>query len=535
MKINPSRNQHSNQGAAMLAVLMFVLVGGVVLTAWMQLLAARLSQTEAMGTAAQRHVSWANMRAMNEQYTYTYAMRNNVTRSASAATPPVAGWGGLDAEAYTSLKAFASTRRPATSTTLAYPYNNIVPLGTTDSAVYYEKVLAESDATQLEDVVFHNYLKSYPAPLMGDLFFFHKKPSGAGTFQMTDNLQVNGRCIIYESTADTTSVRTQSYLHRLETSTQLMKNTSNVNLLPQNFPVGLQATAGAGSGGNTAAVVDGSLKMIDNVDFTPGSIRHKMETNNTLTSNANNWLTLSTASSSATSGSTPQNIDVDVAVGTTTSEIQIKLESGSGSTYGTYPLPTVDYTGLTPTQHIGINTGTASRLNVAIVRLNNLSKHVKVVGGVEQLIIEGQANQTDYNARDTESTYPTRIIWVEQANMPDIRFVGENNRRFILATGKGTGTYLHCGFASSASALGGNNPIRWRMHWINEWRHIWIAPPTPTAVAARIIGSIRTDYSFQCTDNGSTVRIILDRETSPGGLETFLPRDGWLETYFFIP
>lgn len=490
-------------GAAMLAALVFIMVGTIVITAWIHLMAARLQQTELMSVEVQRHVSWGNTKAINQQYAFTWAMRDNVTRSASSAT--LSGWGGSDADAFSSLAAFRSTVRPSTATTISYPFNNILNLPTVDSGVYFSRTTADSDGSQTEHLSFYNYLKTYPSTLLGDLLIVHKKPAAAsGAYYLTDNLQVNGRVVIWDSTADSINLRAESCVNMVEAATNTVKSTatSPVAILPQNFPSQVRVTAGAGTGGAAAAVSDGTLNMINNTDFTAGSVRHIMEA-----AGSTAWLTCSTATASST------NINTTTASGTTTSDVQVKLESTP-----TYALPTTS----------PYNYTASGSLNVLVIRLKNSTlKHLRISSGVEQVVLEGQTTATDYTNADSLSPV---IIWLEQADCRDIRFVGENNRRLILATGKGAGATLYSSFHGT-SIIGGS-ALRWRLQWINEFRVPYLN--TPTGLGALITGGIRTDWGLYSTDTGSSVRVTLQRETSPGALETMLPRDGWLEPYFLV-
>jgi hypothetical protein len=498
----PRRYQH---GAAMLATLMFALAGTVVITAWISLLGARLQQAERLGVEVQRHTVWGNTRAINQQYAYTWAMRDNVTRSLSSAT--LSGWGGSDADSFSALQAFRSTVRPSSTTTTSYPFNNIRNLPTSDSGVYFSRTTADSDSSQTEHLAFYNYLKSYPSTLLGDLLIIHKKPTTAtGTYTMNDNMQVNGRVVIWDSTADASGVRAESVINMTKTGTNTVRNTSvtPATMLPQNFSANVVTTAGYGGTSVPSAVSNGSLNLANNADFTPGSMRHRIEATGTAGST---WMNCTTSSSSST------NIETDSNNGSALSATQTRLESSP-----TYSVPTTS----------PYNYTASGSLNVLYVRLANSSlKHLRITSGVEQLVLQGQSLLVDYIAAELLSPV---IIWLEQADCRDIRFIGENSRPLILVTGKGAGATLHCRWHGS-SLLGGS-ANRWRLQWINEFRPLYMDASNGSGVI--INGSIRTDSSIFCTDSGSNVRITLTRETDHVGLDTLLPRDGWLEPYSLV-
>lgn len=503
----------SESGAAMLAVIMFIMVGGIALTAVICLMGARLQQSELLGIGVQRHIAWGNTKAINQQYALTWAMRDNVSRSLSTGTVTGAGyaiptqtsWGGVDADVITNLAAFRSTVRPSTTTASSYPFNNIQNTPTSDNGVYFTRITADSDSTQTEHLAFYNYLKTYPTPLLGDLLIVHKKPATAtGAYYLTDNLDVDGRVVIWDETAETINLRAESCLNMTKTGTNTVRDSAAATILPQNFGARVTTTAGYGGTGTPTAVTNGSLNLINNTDFTAASLRHTMEATGTA---GTTWLNCTTGTA------TSSNINTNATSGNSTSDTQVKLESTV-----TYALPTTSPYGYTK----------SGNLNVLIVRLKNSTlKHLRITSGVEQLVLEGQTNSTDYT--NAGNLAPV-IIWLEQADCRDIRFVGENNRRLILATGKGTGATLYASFHGN-SIIGGS-ALRWRIQWINEFRIPYLN--TPTGLGAIITGSIRTDWGIYSTDTGSTVRVTLQRETNPGALETLLPRDGWLEPYFLV-
>ena len=83
-----------------------------------------------------------------------------------------------------------------------------------------------------------------------------------------------------------------------------------------------------------------------------------------------------------------------------------------------------------------------------------------------------------------------------QQEVRDIRFVGENNRPIIL--GLGTGTGLTCYMGWSGTNVTGSGALRWRLHLINQYRNIYLDPPSGNNVT--LTGSIRTNWTINCTD-----------------------------------
>jgi len=536
MMTTPFHHKHRPQGAAMLFALMFVLVATIALTAFSYLLGARVMQAQSMSNSSQRHIAWGNMQAIQQQYAMSWALRDKLagadgtgsTRASSAATP-VASWGGVTAAAYTGLKAFRSTNLAAGGTS-AYPFNNIVPLATSTKDVYFERIGAESDATQTTDVSLLSYLKTYPPSLLGDLFIVHRRPTGTNGYYLSDNIQVNGRVVVMDETAEVANLRALSCLNLTKTGTNTTDSTATTPapILPQNLPSTPRITNGgygASLTGTTSAtaVTNGTLNLVHNDTFAPNSIRNKLEAMGTSA-----WYRIShTTLAATTTPPAPASIQTYQTYGSTSSDIQIRHDTTT-TAYGLAPSPC--------TQSVdNYSSATSSRINVLIVRLGSsaLTKHIYIESGVEQLIIEGSTSSSGYN---NANGYSTIIIACEQTNLRDIRFVGENNRRFILAL-KGpasptNGTEYYCDFVSNATTSSGNNTdLDWRINWINENRRPYIDVNT-SGLKLRIKGGMRTDRDVNFVPSGSDARVFFDMEDSPGTLLTMLPRDGWIEPYF---
>lgn len=486
----------------MLAVLMFIMIGTVAMTAWIILMGARLKQAEYLEDAVERHVIWGNSGAINKQYALTWATRDNVTRVLSSST--LGGWGGVDADPLVALKAFRSTVRPSNTVVNSFPFNNIQNIPTTDNGTFFERTTADSDNSQSEHLAFYNYFKTYPASLLGDLLIIHKRATTSGTYAFSDNFQINGRVVICDASASTANIRAEDCLNMTKTGTNTVKDAALVTMLPQNFPASVSFTAGYGGTATPTAVSNGTLNLANNSDFTPGSVRHIMEGTGLL---GTTWINCSTASNGLT------NIDTDNNNGSSTSATRTELDS----------TPTYNPPITAPYGYVA-----SGNLNVFTVRLKHSSlKHLRITNGVEQLVLEGQTNSTDYNAA---ALLDPVIIWLEQPDCRDIRFVGENSRPLILVSGKGAGATLFCSW--SGNSLIGGNALRWRLQWINEFRDLYLDAPNGKGIL--ITGGIRTNWSINCTDSTNAVRFTIQRETTPGDLETMLPRDGRVELYYLV-
>lgn len=501
-----------NRGAAMLMVLAFTIIGGIAVTAWVYLLAARAIQASRLSDSVARHITWGNTTAINQQYNLGYAYQMNV--SEPELTTTVSGGGGEVAAAISGLNAFASTNTYSNPGSFAAPFNNIRQIPTSDNSVYYTRTTGETDASQTEHLLYYNFQKSYARGLLGDLLIVYAKPSGAADTFLTDNLKVNGRVLIYDSAADVTGVEANECLNLSKTGTNsTLDSSGNSTLLPQNFPSIPIFTAGS-AGGSTGAVLDGSLNVLHNTNFTANSLYDKM------TASSTGYYNLTTASNSSTPLASGANVEADDDNGVTgtstnggssSTDIWVKKGSPPGNAFA---VPTTS-----PYNYSWPKNGTA----VTLLLKSSTLHHIRLVSGATQLILQGQTNAADYTSA---STLDPIIILVEQ-EIRDIRLVGECSRPIILGVGTGTGVPLFMGWSGTSTAAGGG-PLRWNLFLINQYREIYLDPPSGGNVT--LTGSIRTNCSIRCTDTTDTDRFFLNRYTSPpAALLSLLGRDAWFE------
>jgi len=498
----PRKQPFTQNGAAMLVALMFLFAGTIAITAWMHLMSARLRQSEAFTDEVQRHIVWGNTQAINQEYSYNYAFRDDVTRAANTTTLSNS-WGGVSTAAYSNLKVLRSNQRSSNPTD-SYPYNNIRQFPTLDKSVYYERTSTTSDTSQSEHLSIYNYHLSYPTTLLGDLLILHKKTNGggAGTYNIMRNLRVDGRTVIWDNTAVISGVRSTSCVHRYNDATTTTLDNSGTNaILPDNY-----ADFPITSSSPSTAVIDGTLNMLNNSSFPAGSLYAIMQagiyTNYSSTANS----------------------------GTATDPVQIKVESSPTYTPPATSPYNYSYTA-SAFKTIRIRPLVAGQTTSALT-------HCYVSAGFDQVIIEGQTNTTDYANAGNLSPI---IIYMDSNSTQDIRFVGENNRRLILGVGAPGAAVktIYMGFSGTTSGTTGF--LRWRLQLINEGRDLYFAPPASGTANVMIFGGIRTNYSLNCTDATNTMRFALSRETTPIAptipvttMETLMPRDAWYAPYFLV-
>lgn len=501
----------------MLMVLMLTIVGGIGVTAWMYLIAARLIQVDRMNDSVSRRIVQANSGAINQQYAMTFAYRDSVTQ------PQVASllsnsWGGVIENGFISLQAFRSPYTYSYPPAYSYAFNNIRYQPTGDGSVYYTRVTATTDGSQSEALSYYNFLKSYPRSLLGDLLYVHTKPSGvSGSAYITKNLYVNGRVLMYSSSADISGVDADECLNLTKTGTSTTLNSSGSSaLLPQNYPsvpIFSQGSVSTSSG----AVLDGSLNLCNNANFTPSSIYHIMRT----LSPGYYIMTTASTPSTMTSGANLENDRSGGVSGTTknggsaSSDIWVKTDDRNP------PIPNTS-TFTPPTTSPYGYTWTDGNSAVAILLKSASLYHVHLQTGATMLVLQGQTTTADYTAA---STLPPLVILVEPG-IKDIRFVGENSRPLILALGNGSGGTTFMSWSGTSTATGGG-PLRWKLNLINQYNDLWFDPPSGNNVT--LFGSIRTNWNINCTDSTTTNRFTLMRDTTPGSLVTALPRDAWFE------
>ena len=207
--------------------------------------------------------------------------------------------------------------------------------------------------------------------------------------------------------------RSASEVHHLtKTGTNTTLNSGGTAAkLPQNYPAFPVFQTGAG-GQDGGAVVDGSLSVLHNTSFTVNSLLQKIYNTGTT-----GYWDLSTSQPSS------NNIETDNDSGSSSSDVWIK-DQGSSKTY---PPPTTSPYAYTPN---GSHFWTAT-----ILLQSSTLRHIHVVSGLDQLILQGQTNASKYSS---SASLPPVIIYVEQ-EIRDIRLDGECSRPIILALGPGTG------------------------------------------------------------------------------------------------
>ncbi len=586
----------SSKGGSLVLVLVCTMVGGFGLTCWISLLATRLRQADTNKQATARRLTGLYASGMTQQYAYNFKFRHQVARQLA-----VSYIDGLT-EGSAVLNGFKLTSQPFgiyasnvespgletfTSTAAITKFNNVTR-GQTAGSRYdetlsmfslrsYEAPYSFSNPKNLGDLKILSNLVSYPRSLLGDLLTVYASDSGS-SYNVASCLNVAGRVIIQDGTANVASVKATGVLNMTKTALNTTLNSAgSASLMPPNFPAYPIFNDGGKEGdGARAAQLDGSLNMIDNSNFTPGSISHIMRYNSEGNEDGTKWVECTTfASGTSTSSS---------ALGTTPAKVRTGYYNSTtpANSIGYYPNSTTFYivgqpiyrtntgtpgnglltnstttTGNTaalrpsftplPSSSSGgyrtttVDTSSTGRLYTLNIRLKNLDRHVRVTGGAEQVIIEGSSTQTDYADRADGTGWKLTpvIIWLDSATVRDVCFVGECPRPIVLVSGTGTSsTSISYRWMTAANITGTPTTanLDWRIHFINQNRAIYLYPYTGSSLLhVNLYGGIRTNWTFVGGTGytSATSRFFLNQEsdsTNAANLLTVLPRDGWLDT-----
>lgn len=523
MITGPGFSKKHERGMAMIAALMLVMASCVIFTVWIELRLSRARQVEALDDSVQRGLTWGNNRALNFQNTYVNSFGDNITspQQTSLFGP---NWGGVQFNACPSMSAFRSINRTDDGT-IRYLYNNIQSEATSDGTVFFTRVDAGTGDEQSEHVSLYNYLKTYPTALLGDLFHVHTRPTGAtGTVTLASCFRVDGRVIVWEGDAETEHIRAESCLSLNPKAVRTtMSTNASGRVMPQNYPATARCTAGTSGVVGSAANTDGSLNMISNAAFPPGSLEAIAGANGSLVTYNGPVVGLLGLVTGLLGGVVGGLVDLGDLSSSLTDPVQIQrtylssllLSNIEGADLGSVIPLYSGYTGL---------------LNIGIVAANhpNLT-HVKMTGTIDLVIVLGQL--TPLGLAQTAGLSPV-VIWVDQASKPrHVIFIGESRRPIVFATGKGYGQNTYVAYVGVTALLGG--PLEWRLHWVNEYTHLWIVPPIFFGSLV-MTGSMRTNWSIDSTDAQTVDRIVIQRDGDQSALEKFLPRDAWLEPYSLI-
>ncbi|MCB1210278.1 MAG: hypothetical protein KDK97_13170 [Verrucomicrobiales bacterium] len=181
---------------------------------------------------------------------------------------------------------------------------------------------------------------------------------------------------------------------------------------------------------------------------------------------------------------------------------------------------------------------------VLYVRLSHPDlTHLRVVYPFMDIVFEGQ---TTVGAFDAAGYEPPIIVTVGGNSIsgpfvPSIRFVGDNNRRFVLGLKDSNAAKVDLYWNGNPEVVGAARFFDWRMMLVNEYRSVFFNMPTVPNQSIKITGGVMTNWTCKRRSAGGAnalrLQFLRDENPDPAGalgasFRSLLPRDLWLESYF---
>lgn len=529
MHIPPSKSRKSQLGALMVAALLLMLVTGMFMTSWVSLIGARGVQISYMEIAVQRRLSLENSRQFAWQTAMEKAFDPGSTLSADTNGLLGGAYGGVGSDdGWTALNVYASTRTAETMTTV-FPYN-YAGMRPMTSYLSTEKLVRPATLSDVDDFNSYLFLKTYPPVLAGDLFIAYRKPALAGTqidinTTTTDHhafWDVEGRTVIRDPESHfslttpspmqlpftTRSLYIQShdgYNSRAICGSASGPGNSVVKLLPSNLPA-VPSTTGPVSSTPAVDRYMGYLNVVNNPDNPDNSLWHFMDRERTA------------------GRSDYRTVDVYVTGASPTGDYWMEEQRDP-----TYKPP------MWPSGY------PASGLRVLFIKLDStFLPNMRIHGVVHQVVFKGQSSAADFDAAGALA--PRIFTFLPMGDggpsVRDIRFEGDNNRRIVIGAKHWNAAPLDISWVGTPVT----GDFRWRTVFINEYQTVVLNMPSSITQNVRWLGGVMTNWTFKRRAAGGSNRGRLtfaadgSLSTLPAAGPSFasvIPRDAWLESYFF--
>ncbi len=122
----------------------------------------------------------------------------------------------------------------------------------------------------------------------------------------------------------------------------------------------------------------------------------------------------------------------------------------------------------------------------------------------------------------------------------DVRFVGDNNRRFVLGVKHWNAAPLDISWEGNPTS---GFEHKWRCFFINEFQTVMLNMPSNITRNVRWLGGVMTNWTFKrrAAGGSNASRLVFApdwdpaipvREPTGPDIATMIPRDAWLESYF---
>lgn len=510
----------------MAAALLLMLVSGMFISAWVSLMSTRATQVSYQELAVQRRISVENSRLLSWQCAHDKAFLPGVSVSPNLSGVFAGNFGGVNThDGWAALNIYTSTRTPGAMTSVfPFNYTGLRPASTYLATEQLRRPPALGDVDDYNAFLF---LKSSSPALAGDVFVTYRKPPVAGTeLDICANTAahnafwtVEGRTVIHSPEslfARTTPsplqvpFRTRSlYIQSHDTYNSralLGTDMAGNKMLPSNLPAVPSSTGPVSAAGAANQKFEGYLNVVRNNANPDNSLWHIMEREQI--AGRSNFVTIDVFARSATTGG------------------PYWMEEQSDPTY----------------KPPGWPSGYPPKLRVLVITLNHNSlPHMRIHGVVDQIIFKGQTTPESF----ANAGLMTPVIFVLQPMnddgpaVRDIRFERENNRRMILGAQHWNAAPLDISWTQNP--LSGTQ-FNWRCMLINEYQTVMVNMPSNVTQSVRWLGGVMTNWTFKRRAAGgvNAGRLIFATDASlatgtPAAptLASLLPRDAWLESYFF--
>jgi hypothetical protein len=534
----PSHSIRMQRGALMAAALMLMLISGLLVTAWVQIMNVRAVQVSYMEDIARRRIGLESSRQIGREFSFDKHFLRNNTVAANQNVVMGTNIGSVSSyDGWSNLNIYASTDTVGNGLATVFPYNYA---GFRPSLSYLitERLSrpASGTAGNIDNFTSWHFLKTLPPVLGGDVFCVYRKPDGvtteldiyrdvASTGSGTGHhafWTVQGRTVIRHPPSLFVSSTPSPLKIPFRTKSLYIQSQSVVappglpyplygasdtgaDMLPSNMPV-IPSTTGPVSGTGDRRYL-GYLDVVKNDANTDNSLWHFQDREKTA-------LRTDTIT-----------IDVSGVFNSSTEAYWIAEQSTP-----TYNPP-------------GWPSGYGPKLRVLFIKLDSpYLKNMRIYGVVDQIIFVGQSNVAAFEAAAAMKPVIITIMpsgargpWVR-----DIRFERENARRHVLAFKDDLGRPVEFTWVSNPIV---GNDHRWRGILVNEYQTLMFNMPATLSRNIRWIGGVMTNWTIKRRAAGGTVasRLVFAPDTDSAvpqttpagpGFATFIPRDAWQETYF---
>lgn len=536
MRVSRINLQTHQRGTLLAVALLIMVISGLFVASWVGLLGTRAQHVSLLEDACARRVGLLNSKMISRQLMLQNAFVPGATVSANTQDLLESQWGGYDVgNGWTGLNVMGTTESD-TSMATVYPYS-FAAFRPTPSYLVTEVLdrPAGLDGT-IDPFRHYSFMKGVNPMLAGDLFTVYRKPDVAtseidvhsNNTAHHANWRVEGRVVIRDvdslfapSTPNPLKLPircTSLYLqdaNRARAVYGVDRNgtsaaASNMASVPSTSGKSVVATPG---GGNHDDYFSSYLNVVKNDDNPDNSL----------------WHFMNRESNAGRTGFT--TIDTTAETGDATSPFQVirHIETVNPPLY-----PQEDYPG----------GGYPPVYPVLYVRLSHAGlTHLRILASFQDIVFEGQTTAGDFASAGLAPPIMVTVVTDGLAgiSVPRIKFVGDNNRRFVLGLRDSNGADANLYWVGNPEVVGAVRVFDWRMMLVNEYRTVFFQNPIAANQSIKITGGVMTNWTCKRSTRGGSnalrLQFLRDETPDPAGalgasFRSLLPRDLWLESYF---